>query len=210
MITIPGQLAIRTIVGRHGDFNVGRLTTSIGEFVVKDAQLDQYKEGKYDGQFVVTEIKPSGYNHGGRFVMEVRAYLGGMTLDDLDALTQEDTDALDDRERDPIEEEVPPGEPKPCRPTVAKPKPEPKPDAADDMTPFGMGTPVEKPDATPSDDEVLFGTLWPLGPVVKIDPTVGRQLIRDQSKRLGELGYELDFRSQQWSLKGNAEAVETV
>jgi len=65
MITIPGQLAIRTIVGRNGDFNVGRLTTSIGEFVVKDPQLDQYQEGKYDGQFVVTEIKPSSYSHRG-------------------------------------------------------------------------------------------------------------------------------------------------
>src|SRR3546814_7532050 len=33
MITIPGQLAIKTIHGRNGDFNVGRLATSIGEFV---------------------------------------------------------------------------------------------------------------------------------------------------------------------------------
>ena len=32
MITIPGQLAIKTIHGRNGDFNVGRLATSIGEF----------------------------------------------------------------------------------------------------------------------------------------------------------------------------------
>ena len=27
MITIPGQLAIKTIHGRNGDFNVGRLAT---------------------------------------------------------------------------------------------------------------------------------------------------------------------------------------
>ena len=31
MITIPGQLAIKTIHGRNGDFNVGRLATSIGD-----------------------------------------------------------------------------------------------------------------------------------------------------------------------------------
>jgi len=43
MIQLPGQLAIRTISGRNGDFNVGRLATSIGEFVVKDSMLDQYK-----------------------------------------------------------------------------------------------------------------------------------------------------------------------
>lgn len=35
MINIPGQLAIRTISGRNGEFNVRRL--SIGEFVIKDA-----------------------------------------------------------------------------------------------------------------------------------------------------------------------------
>ena len=58
MITIPGQLAIKTIHGRNGDFSVGRLATSIGEFVVKNAELDQYREGKYDGDFVIVEIRP--------------------------------------------------------------------------------------------------------------------------------------------------------
>ncbi|WP_156357497.1 MULTISPECIES: DUF3275 family protein, partial [Pseudomonas syringae group] len=33
MINLPGYLAIRTISGRNGAFNVGRLSTSIGEFV---------------------------------------------------------------------------------------------------------------------------------------------------------------------------------
>ncbi|MFK4135377.1 Protein of uncharacterised function (DUF3275) [Pseudomonas luteola] len=200
MITISGQLAIRTIVGRNGDFNVGRLTTSIGEFVVKDAQLDQYNEGKYDGQFVITEIKPSSYSHRGRFVMEIRAHLAGMTLDDLDNLTQEDTDDLDDRERDPIEEDVIPTEPLLAKPTFNKPRPS----YSDDTMPFGIDM-QRLPTRKPSDDEVLFGTLWPLGSVVKIDPTVSRQLIRDQCKRLGELGYVLDFRLQQWSLNSESE-----
>ncbi len=51
MIHIDGQLAIRTITGRNGKFNVGRLATSIGEFVIKDALLDQYTEGKVPRQF---------------------------------------------------------------------------------------------------------------------------------------------------------------
>jgi hypothetical protein len=63
MITLPGQLAIKTIHGRNGDFNVGRLATSIGEFVIKNAELDQYREGKYEGDFVITEIRPSTYTH---------------------------------------------------------------------------------------------------------------------------------------------------
>ena len=58
MINIPGQLAIRTINGRNGEFNVGKLSTSIGEFVIKDALLDQHIEGKYRGDFAITEIRP--------------------------------------------------------------------------------------------------------------------------------------------------------
>ena len=80
MITIPGQLAIKTIHGRNGEFNVGRLATSIGEFTVKNPELDQYKEGKYDGDFIIAEIRPSMYNTSGRMVIELRAHLGGMTL----------------------------------------------------------------------------------------------------------------------------------
>ena len=57
MITIPGQLAIKTIHGKNGDFNVGRLATSIGEFVIKNAELDQYDEGKYEGDFVIAALQ---------------------------------------------------------------------------------------------------------------------------------------------------------
>ncbi|MDQ4281120.1 DUF3275 family protein, partial [Pseudomonas aeruginosa] len=35
-ITVPGQLTLRTIRGRNGPFNVGRLVTPIGKFAVKD------------------------------------------------------------------------------------------------------------------------------------------------------------------------------
>ena len=106
MITIPGQLAIKTIHGRNGDFNVGRLATSIGEFVVKNAELDQYREGKYDGDFVIVEIRPSTYNANGRMVIEIRALLGGMTLSAIDALSRDDASRLSPQEVDPIDEEA--------------------------------------------------------------------------------------------------------
>ena len=90
MITMPGQLAIKTIHGRLGDFNVGRLATSIGEFVVKNPELDQYDEGKYEGDFIITEIRPSTYNANGRMVIEIRAHLGGMSLSNIDALSSDE------------------------------------------------------------------------------------------------------------------------
>ena len=96
MITIPGQLAIKTIHGRNGDFSVGRLATSIGEFVVKNAELDQYAEGKYEA------ISPSRrfavpYTANGRMVIEIRALLGGMTLSAIDALSRDDARRLSRR-----------------------------------------------------------------------------------------------------------------
>jgi hypothetical protein len=106
MITIPGQLAIKTIHGRNGDFNVGRLATSIGEFVVKNAELDQYAEGKYEGDFAIAEIRPSTYSANGRMVIEIRALLGGMTLSNIDALSRDDARRLSPQEVDPIDEEA--------------------------------------------------------------------------------------------------------
>ena len=122
MITIPGQLAIKTIHGRNGDFNVGRLATSIGEFVVKNAELDQYREGKYDGDFVIVEIRPSTYNANGRMVIEIRAHLGGMTLSNIDALSRDEARRLSPQEVDPIDEEA--QAPVPATPP-AKPKAKP-------------------------------------------------------------------------------------
>lgn len=70
MITMPGYLAIRKISERSGKFNSGQLSTSIGEFVIKDPLLDQHHEGKYRGDFVITETRPSSYTNGGRLVVD--------------------------------------------------------------------------------------------------------------------------------------------
>ena len=39
MINLPGNLYIRSVRGRNGDFSVGRLVTDIGEFVLRDEFL---------------------------------------------------------------------------------------------------------------------------------------------------------------------------
>ena len=196
MITLPGQLAIRTIHGRNGDFNVGRLATSLGEFVVKNAELDQYDEGKYDGDFIITEIRPSTYNANGRMVIEIRAHLGGMTLSSIDALSHDEANRLSPQEVDPIDEEVqalPPAE------APATPKANPH-DPLVDTTPFVIAPAFTSSEAsTEMDDVALFGTLWPLVESVKLDSTIDRRTLRTQIARLGALGYALDFKSQQWN-----------
>jgi hypothetical protein len=193
MINIPGQLAIKTIHGRNGDFNVGRLATSIGEFVVKNPELDQYPEGKYDGDFVIVEIRPSTYSTNGRMVIEIRAVLGGMALSNIDALSGDEAHRLSPQEVDPIDEETPAPTPK------AKAKPRSAHDPLVDTTPFGSA-PVSPEAAADADDVALFGALWPLGEIIKLDATLDRRALRAQRDRLGALGYEFAPLSQDWHL----------
>ncbi len=200
MITIPGQLAIKTIHGKNGDFNVGRLATSIGEFVIKNAELDQYTEGKYEGDFAIAEIRPSTYNTGGRMVIEIRAHLSGMTLSNIDSLSKDEASRLSPQEVDPIDEEA--SAPRPA-PTTAAPATETAPMSADpliDTTPFSVATPTTpKSEATAErKDATLFGALWPLTDIVKLDATVNRRVLRQQRDRLGALGYEFAPLSQDW------------
>jgi len=201
MITLPGQLAIKTIHGRNGDFNVGRLATSIGEFVIKNAELDQYREGKYDGDFVITEIRPSTYHTSGRMVIEIRAHLGGMTLSNIDPLSRDEANRLSPQEVDPIDEEAQaPASAVASTPVEAEASA--SSDPLVDTAPFGADVPP-KPAATQTaqdEDATLFGALWPLGDVVKLDATVDRRVLRQQRDRLGVLGYEFAPLSQDWHL----------
>ena len=178
MITIPGQLAIKTIHGRNGDFNVGRLATSIGEFVVKNAELDQYGEGKYDGDFVIVEIRPSTYNANGRMVIEIRAHLGGMALSNIDALSRDEARQLGPQEVDPIDEEAQSSAPAspPAKPKAKQRSPR---DPLVDTTPFGNEPVAASSEASvEADDVVLFSALWPLSEIVKLDATVDRRVLR--------------------------------
>lgn len=202
MITLPGQLAIKTIHGRNGDFNVGRLATSIGEFTVKNPELDQYPEGKYDGDFLIAEIRPSMYNTSGRMVIELRAHLGGMTLSNIDALSKDEAGRLTPQEVDPIEEETEKRQAAPVEPTPVVPTPDIATSPLIDTTPFGLTSP-EVPAAANAapDDAALFGTLWPLADIVKLDATVNRRLLRQQRDRLDALGFEFAPLSQDWHRK---------
>jgi hypothetical protein len=214
-IIVTGQLTLRTIRGRNGPFNVARLATPIGEFVVKDAELEQYPEGKYDGQFVIRYIYPKAYPTGGGMRFEIRANLDGMTLSGLDKLSKEDARKLGTQEVDPLDEEQ-------SQAAVATPSPAPavtvtvtagkaapvrkSKDPLIDTTPFGVTPPPAasgEPDAAAGENEdaALFGLLWPLGESVRLDSTIDRRVLRTQTARLGALGYQFDFKSQQWHRK---------
>ncbi len=214
MITITGQLAIETRHGRYGDFNVGQLRTSIGQFSVKDPELDQYPQGKYDGEFIIVEIRPQTYQTSGRVVFEMRAYLGGMTLSNIDSLTEDDARKLHPQEPDPIEQDPPKAAtahsatPEPA----ASPEPSPAPQiisAAPVISTAKPENPTPKaeehsaPEAHEDDeaDMQLFGPLWPLADRFKLDTTIDRRRIRQQVSRLDALNYEIDPNTQEWHRK---------
>ena len=53
------------------------------------------------------------------------------------------------------------------------------------------------------DDAALFGALWPLEPVVKLDATVHRRTLRQQRDRLTALGYTFAPLTQDWHLNAS-------
>lgn len=210
-LLIPGTLTIMTRNGRYGAFNTGKLSTSIGDFVVKDKELDQYDAGKYQGQFEIEKIKSVHYTYGNCLIVECRAYLASMQLNSTTDLTDEEIDALSTKEQDPLEEEklnasVPTT---PCSQPMTTQSSgkgqntqyqvQPKANKANKAS---KANKANKTNTTAfSDDEQLFGLLWPLGHQVKLDSTCDRETLRQQKTRLGELGYEFDFRSQIWNLQ---------
>lgn len=175
MIKVSGVLHIKIITGRNGDFRVGRLVTDIGEFAVKDAELDQYEEGRYEGDFGISQISPSYYSTGGRLVVEVRARLSMIDLASVD----ETEPAVSGLEQDPLDE-------LPAAVTVM----------AQDRATETKGEGI-KPLETETDAE-LFGLLWPLANPLKLDPTVDRNVFRKQRDRLKALGYKFQAINQQW------------
>lgn len=174
MFKVSGHLSIRTINGRNGDFSVGRLVTEIGEFSVKDTMLDQYEEGRYEGEFGISRIYPSHYLAGNRLVVEIRANLESVALIGIDKL--DDDSAMVITEPEPTEER------KVRATSPAEPLPEKIVQSGDEV----------------ASDETLFGVIWPLSPKVKLDPTVGRGLFRQQRSRLKELGYQFQAVGQVW------------
>jgi hypothetical protein len=174
-------LTIKTINGRNGPFNVGRLLAEEGEFAVKESLLDQYEEGRYEGDFGVSRIYPSYYIAGGRIVVEVRATVETVALAGIEGLAPEDAAPME--EPDPMEE-VPQAQASQGVP--AKEQAE-VPEA------------TQAPVAEESTDEALFGSLWPLGTSVKLDPTVDRKAFRAQRDRLKQLGYRFQAVGQVWN-----------
>lgn len=203
-VIVPGTLMIRDIPKRAGgSFKVGKLSTHIGQFEVKNPELDQYEAGTYSGNFCIDKIYPSHYIAGGKIVIELRAVLSCFVLAGFD----EQTTDMEPLDVDPADEEA-------VAPASANAAPEAEPDAA----PVDAATNAETEAATAATgvmtleeerrfreelmDKETFGELYPLGHEVKLDPTIARTKLRAQCDRLKSLGYRFVAARQIWAKHG--------
>ena len=179
---VSGSLTIREILGRHGPFKVGKLFTQLGEFSVKDALLDQYEPGTYEGNFGIGRIYPSYYVAGGRIIVEVRASVENMVLSGIDDQLPEEPVFT---EPDPMDMESVNTDDSPALEASSTSSDS---DAGDTRDDDRNAHDANEPESDLDSDAALFGSLMPLADSVKLDPTVKRAVLRVQCDRLKALG----------------------
>lgn len=218
MIEMSGTLTVKAINGRNGQFMVGEIQTSVGDFKVKDKVLEQFEPGAYPGRFIVERIFPECRIWGGQVITEVRAKLADVMLDADDP---EPAAPVVDAEPDPADEEARIGSPTAAlielapraSMTVVDADPpadtSPAPvagDAVELATEVAGSSDASASEAAPVAEDrwvELFGAeiaaAIAAGDPVKLDPSVDRKLFRDQRLALGkELLYAFKASSQTW------------
>jgi hypothetical protein len=199
MIQVPGTLSIKHVHGSRGVIAVGDLVTDVGEFKIKDPLLDQFEEGKYQGRFLISNISPSSYFFDGKVVIEVRAWLADIFLDQADEEPAEPTSV----EPDPVDEPVavgPVGEASMDSPAVASEPATASPNELELAT-----------DAEQQDYELLGAELYPVFAArapIRLLPEVGREQFTRQRLRLKEVGYTFDPLTKTWQYPATAGTVQ--
>ena len=191
-VTVEGTLKVKIIHGSRGAFSVGDLTTSIGSFNVKDPVLDQFEEGTYSGRFVIETIYAWSYSARGRSVVEVRAKLADLMIDE----SQDGSPGTAPVEPDPADE--PPFESSPAQsPALPEPAVEPAEAPDHDDAPAPSADPDGATNTAESDLIDLFGDSLAQAisqrEPVKLDPTIDRMRFRLQRDHLKNGGRNYGF-----------------
>lgn len=221
MHKFPGTLTVTEIHGKRGAFLVGTLATSIGDFKVKDVELDQFDPGIYNGHFVVERIfsKSAPWKNG--IFTEIIAKIApdGFLIDTEDIGTVETDLPATQAEPDPIDESCKARLPA-CPPPVETVRAlesadvvssQPVKQATPQAVQVAQSKPRPSPEPTAQDgdrddeDEALFGVELFAQFVrrendIALDPNVDREQFRHQRDRLKAVGYRFDSKSQRWSL----------
>jgi hypothetical protein len=187
MIILEGNVINKVITGANGDFSVGNFTTDIGQFKIRSTLLDQFDEGEYRVRVSVNKIDLNSYmsKRNGIIITEME-----LDIDHLECIEGDVKPVIDA----PIEPDV----------TATTSSPEPKPEKTVASTHGEPGQPkpkgARKPASSDGDADLaeLFGLLWPLGDVVKLDSTTPRPLFIRQKDHLKSAGYTFNGMDQTW------------
>lgn len=200
-ISVRGTVVISRKSGKRGAFNVGELSTEIGNFEVKDACIEEFDEGRYTGTFVINWIECESFAWKGKVFVKTRAQLAEVLIDEGEAGVA--PEPAQPPVADPIDGKL-------DAKSDAAPTDRPEPEAGAPLAPAPRAAVAKseqesQPSGGASDDAALFGLdLFELvreHQALKLDPTVDRVLFRAQRDRLKDLGYGFDPKTQTWSAR---------
>jgi len=188
-ISVRGTLVVQRKRGRKGEFNIGDLSTEIGEFEVKDALIEEFEPGKYAGEFVINWIEPDSFSWRGKVFVKNRANLDAIYIDEADETADAATPAV-------------PPEPDPADPAPIGEGSAQLEHAGSKASTSRRARPMPDSEAQPDDPSLFGDELFALladRQAMKLDPTIDRVQFRQQRDRLKALGYTFNVKTQTWS-----------
>lgn len=191
-LSVKGNLRVAWIEGRRGPFPIGTLSSSVGQFTVRDSWLESLEAGYYDGCFIIENIQLYSYPAFGEVRTSIRAFISSYQLFTIDQETGELVEA-DQLPPDPIDEEL-------DEQTLETFTRQDHSEAED------VEAEAEVDEAElEAHVELLMANVngsswWELGDNYKIDTTIGRASIIKCKAALNALGYTFDPLTQTYSL----------
>lgn len=195
MIILEGNITNKVINGKNGDFSVGNFQTEIGQFKIRSQLLDQYDEGEYRVKVAISHLDLNSYmsKRNGITITEIEAHIDQLEMldEDIKLVDQESIEPdvtveaeaegkMDDKAVDKA----------PVKNTVSQ-KPAPK------VVDLVATAPASNTDELKN----LFGVLWPLSDIVKLDSTTPRTQFIMQKDYLKQNGYKFNGLDQTWHLE---------
>ena len=198
MHILDGTLAVEVIKGARGDFCVGTLKTSIGEFKIKDAALEQFERGSYQGRFTIEKIYIESTRWRGGWFTNLMAKVSEDGYQITDEADTASPTSVAQAEPDPLDDELTSKQAgKPVKVKASSPA---------SIRSVATANPSTDTQSSAESDEKLFGIeLHPLfverSEWIQLDNTIDREQFRLQRERLKEVGYRFRAKNQSWQLE---------
>ena len=202
MQVLDGTLVVEEARGQYGNFNVGILKTSIGEFKIKDAALDQFKAGVFEGRFTIDKIyvESKPWRNGIFTNLMARIAVDGYQIAEENDGPAEAPSA----QAEPDAIDVPVSTDKPISTEAAVPESVQDEQSSMPEAEAAKSENLDKSEAIDPDEELFGIELYAIfknrDAAIELDTTVDRVKFRMQIGRLKDVGYAFDSLNQVWRL----------